>query len=161
MRWPFAARNAPPAIRAPRLAEAPLIAAIHAEAFHRPWSAAEVEALLADRSVLADAAQEGRAGGALLGFVMSRRAADEAEILSIGVTRRARGRGIGKTLLARHMARLAQAGVSRLFLEVEESNAAARALYARAGFAQVGRREAYYRQADGSAAAALVLRLDL
>jgi ribosomal-protein-alanine N-acetyltransferase len=48
-----------------------------------------------------------------------------------------------------------------LFLEVEDSNAPALALYERQGFREVARREAYYRKADGSAATALVMRVDL
>jgi [ribosomal protein S18]-alanine N-acetyltransferase len=161
MRWLSLFRPSPPAIRALRLSEAANVAAIHAAAFHKAWSVPEVEQLLTDPAVLADAAQESRAGGPLLGFVLSRKGADQAEILSIAVAWRARGRGVARRLLASHTARLAQNGVSQLFLEVEEANAPARALYARAGFVAVGRREAYYRKPDGSRAAALVLRLDL
>ena len=56
------------------------------------------------------------------------------------------------------MGRLAGMGVRSLFLEVDEGNAAARRLYERAGFAEVGRRKAYYQKADGSAATALVMK---
>ena len=45
-----------------------------------------------------------------------------------------------------------------LFLEVEEGNAPARALYVKRGFVEVGRRNAYYKKADGSAASAIVMR---
>lgn len=154
-------RPAPPAIRKLGAAEAGAVHVIHAQAFLRPWSALDIESVLTDPAVFADAAQASRGGGDLLGFVLSRKAADEAEILSIAVDRRARGAGIGRALLATHAARLTQAGVRSLFLEVEESNAPARALYARAGFVQAGRREAYYRKPSGDAAAALILRLDL
>jgi [ribosomal protein S18]-alanine N-acetyltransferase len=161
MRLPSLFRHSPPAIRGVRQSEAGEVSAMHADAFHKSWSVHEVEQLLTDPAVLADAAQDSRAGGALLGFVLSRKAADQAEILSIAVTRRARGRGVARKLLANHATRLAQAGIRHLFLEVEEGNAPARALYARAGFVEVGRREAYYRKPDGSTATALVLRLDL
>jgi ribosomal-protein-alanine N-acetyltransferase len=49
----------------------------------------------------------------------------------------------------------------RVFLEVDEDNVPARRLYARAGFHNVGRREAYYQDRPGRSAAALVLRRDL
>ena len=48
-----------------------------------------------------------------------------------------------------------------MFLEVDEDNAPARRLYARAGFREVGRRPGYYQQDKGAAATALVLRRDL
>ena len=60
-------------------------------------------------------------------------------------------------LLRAALARAAAAGSARVFLEVAEDNAAARALYLRHGFAQVGRRPAYYRRGQTRAAAALVL----
>ncbi|HEY1152975.1 MAG TPA: ribosomal-protein-alanine N-acetyltransferase RimI, partial [Pseudolabrys sp.] len=59
-----------------------------------------------------------------------------------------------------HLRRLAGIGVTAVFLEVSENNAAARRLYARAGFREVGRRPNYYRDADGTTHA-LVLRRDL
>jgi ribosomal-protein-alanine N-acetyltransferase len=61
-------------------------------------------------------------------------------------------------LLAAHLPHLSGYGVRALFLEVDEANAAARALYARFGFAEVGRRPAYYRTASGVKSTALVLR---
>lgn len=96
----------------------------------------------------------------LQGFVMSRRAADEAEILTIAVEPKARGGGLATALLGSHLSRLSRFGVSALFLEVDEANAPALALYRRFGFQQVGRRAAYYAKADGSRANALILKLN-
>lgn len=137
------------------------MARIHAEGFHRAWSTMEIERLLTDPAVLADAAMVGGDDGRLAGFVLSRRAADEAEVLTIAITARRRGQGIAGRLLSQHMKTLAYAGARVLFLEVDEGNEPALALYRRAGFAEVGRRVAYYRKADGSAATALVLRRSL
>lgn len=133
-------------------------ALLHAPAFAHPWSTAEFENLLASSSVVADGIDDGRA---LTGFVLSRRAADEAEILTIAVQSRARGGGLATRLLASHISRLSSLGVAELFLEVDENNRPALALYRRFGFAQVGQRPSYYAKADGSKANALILKLNL
>ena len=133
-------------------------AAIHAPAFAHPWSVTEFERLLTSSSVVADGAA---AGSTLRGFVLSRRAADEAEILTIAVDVAARGGGLATALLGAHISRLAALGVADLFLEVDEANQPALALYRRFGFLQVGRRPAYYAKADGSTANALILKLKL
>ncbi len=133
-------------------------AALHAAAFPRGWSEDEFERLLTDRNVVAHRAMS---GGTVTGFVLSRLAADQAEILSISVALSSQGRGLGRQLLDLHLRRLAGLGVKALFLEVDEANVPARRLYARAGFYEVGRRPAYYPQAGGHPSAALVLRRDL
>ncbi|MGZ8324635.1 MAG: GNAT family N-acetyltransferase [Rhodoplanes sp.] len=138
--------------------DAAALSGLHAKSFQHGWSEAEFERLLFDRSVMVDRAAFGRG---LVGFIMSRRAADEAEILSVAVAAARRGRGLAGRLLMLHLRKLAGLGVRRVFLEVDENNVAARRLYRRAGFREVGRRAAYYRPGSASQAAALVLRRDL
>jgi [ribosomal protein S18]-alanine N-acetyltransferase len=138
--------------------DAAAIAALHGKSFHRGWSDSEIESLLVDRSVIAHRATAGRS---LVGFILSRLAADEAEILSVAVAPARRGRGLSRRLLDLHLRRLAGIGMRRVFLEVDEDNVPARRLYSRAGFRDVGRREAYYQDRLGRNAAALVLRRDL
>jgi len=153
----FFARGAPTLSEAsPR--DAAAFAPLHAAAFQRGWSEEEFERLLAERNVLAHRATVGRA---LAGFIVSRSAADEAEILSIAVVPARRGRGHARALLNLHLRRLAGLGVRAVFLEVDENNAPACKLYRRAGFQQVGRRADYYQHGSGAPAAALVLRRDL
>lgn len=135
-------------------------AELHGEGFAHGWSEAEFESLLASSACLCEGAFEGDEGP-LAGFLLSRRAADEAEILTIAVAPRRRRRGIGAELLRRQMRRLAESGVKRLLLEVAEDNTAALALYRSLGFRQEGRRKGYYRRAAGPAANALVLARDL
>ncbi|MEA2950208.1 MAG: [ribosomal protein S18]-alanine N-acetyltransferase, partial [Alphaproteobacteria bacterium] len=91
--------------------------------------------------------------------ILSRLAADEAEILSVAVASSQRGKGLARQLLDLNLRRLAGLGVPAVFLEVDEGNAPARRLYQRAGFRDVGRREGYY--PGGKGAAALILRRDL
>jgi ribosomal-protein-alanine N-acetyltransferase len=133
-------------------------AALHANSFARGWSDLEIARLISDPAVEANALEQERD---LSAFVLSRIAADEAEILTIAVDPDCRGEGLGHQLLNAHLARLAARGVKNLFLEVEDDNRAARALYAKAGFEQVGTRQAYYARPDGSRGHALVLKLPL
>lgn len=158
---PWLSRATPPALRPLRPADAAVLAAMHAEGFHHGWPVTEIEAMLVDPAVLGLGIGHGRDVAELDGFVLSRRAADEAEILTIAIRRRRRGGGLGRLLLEGHLGRLAAAGVRAVFLEVDEANAAARALYAREAFRQVGARKAYYPRPDGTRGTALVLRRDL
>jgi ribosomal-protein-alanine N-acetyltransferase len=135
------------------------LAQLHGESFHRGWGEGEFEAMLAERNTLVNRL---RAGGKIIGFAVSRMAADEAEILSIAVAASHRGRGLSRDLLLTHLGHLAGRGMRTIFLEVEENNQPARRLYERAGFSAVGRRERYYQQPGGGEQLnALLMRRDL
>jgi ribosomal-protein-alanine N-acetyltransferase len=138
--------------------DAPALAALHGASFRRGWSEDEFERLLLDRSVLVHRATLGHQP---VGFIISRLAAGEAEILSVAVARSHQGRGLARRLLDLHMRRLAGLGVRTIFLEVDDDNLPARRLYARSAFRQVGRRDGYYPRPGSAAGAALVLRRDL
>ena len=129
---------------------AALLAALHARCFAAPWGEAEMARLLDSTGV------EGlvvRAGDDPAGLVLVRAIAGEAEILTLGVDPARRRAGLGAVLVQACLATARQRQAARIYLEVSEINTAALALYAAAGFAQVGRREGYYRTGD----AALVL----
>jgi ribosomal-protein-alanine N-acetyltransferase len=97
----------------------------------------------------------------LIGFVLARVAADEAEILSIAVAAEDQRRGLGHRLLDRAIGELRPRGATRLFLEVAADNVAAQALYAALHFAEIGRRCRYYARRGAPAVDALVLGRDL
>lgn len=129
------------------------LAALHARCFRAappPWSAADFAALLAEPVNFLVA----RPGG----FALGRTAAGEAELLTIAVAPEARRGGLGRGLLAHFEAVARARGAAEAFLEVAEGNAAARALYAGAGYAVAGLRPRYYRDGRGGAEAALTLR---
>ena len=134
------------------------LAQLHGASFHRGWGEGEFDAMLREPNTLVHRL---RRGNKVIGFAVSRMAADEAEILSIAVAARERGRGLSRGLLATHLGHLAGRGIRTVFLEVEENNQPATRLYAKAGFAVVGRRERYYREAGGEERNALVMRRDL
>jgi [ribosomal protein S18]-alanine N-acetyltransferase len=150
--------RAEPALSEAGARDAAAIATLHAASFRRGWSEDEVESLLLQRNVLTHRAMS---GPTMAGFIMSRIAADEAEILSVAAARAWRGRGVGHRLLALHLRRLAGAGVRSVFLEVGETNDPATALYLRSGFEEVSRRANYYDDGSGRTTNALVLRRDL
>jgi ribosomal-protein-alanine N-acetyltransferase len=147
-----------PALSAATARDAPAIAALHAASFRHGWGDGEFERLLLERNIVAHRAASGRA---LHGFILSRLAGGEAEILSVAVGSARRGRGVARALLDLHLRRLAGLGAQAVFLEVDEDNEPARRLYRRAGFREVGRRPGYYTQGRDHAATALVLRRDL
>jgi ribosomal-protein-alanine N-acetyltransferase len=91
--------------------------------------------------------------GSPTGFASGRVAADEAEVLNLAVREDCRRQGEGRALVEELLRRFAKSGVSRVFLEVRESNRGAIGFYERMGFRQSGRREDYYR---GPSEAALV-----
>jgi [ribosomal protein S18]-alanine N-acetyltransferase len=129
------------------------LADLHATAFDAPWDAAAFAALL-DQSGVHLIERDA-------GFILIRVVADEAEILTLAVRPEARRAGLGLILVKAAADAAADTGASTLFLEVAEDNAPARALYARAGFSQVGKRPRYYARPGAAAVDALLLSLIL
>jgi [ribosomal protein S18]-alanine N-acetyltransferase len=94
----------------------------------------------------------------ITGIVIGRRVADEAEVLNLAVRQENRGKGEGRALLERLLKEYKGVGVSRVFLEVRESNEGAIGFYQHWGFRVIGRRKDYY---QGPAESALVMELSL
>ena len=84
----------------------------------------------------------------VVGFALGRIVLTEAELLLLAVKKKARQRGIGKSLLNRFVEDAQERGADRLYLEVRDGNWAVK-LYKGAGFEEVGRREKYYTGGDG------------
>jgi len=131
-----------PRIRPATTADVPAVAAIERAAFSDPWSPSSFATLLGNPAVEFAVAER---GGAVLGYTVLWVAADEAELANVAVSAGARGRGIGALLVDGALAAAARRGAATVYLEVRESNAAARRLYASRHFAEVGRRRRYYR----------------
>ena len=151
-------RGGTAAIEPATLRDASGLAQLHGASFHRGWGEGEFEGMLTERNTLVHRLRLGRN---LIGFAVSRMAADEAEILSIAVAPSHRGRGLSRNLLLTHLGHLAGRGVRTVFLEVEENNQPARRLYDSSGFAVTGRRERYYREPSGEQLNAVLMRRDL
>ncbi|MEN0652918.1 MULTISPECIES: ribosomal protein S18-alanine N-acetyltransferase [Hyphobacterium] len=121
------------------------LARIHAEGFDRPWSASELERLAAMDGMILTIRPE---AGEPVGFALLQSVLDEAEVLTLAVTRTARGHGRGRALLEAAESAARERGARRVFLDVSDRNRAGLALYRAAGFRETGRRRAYY--SDGS-----------
>ena len=117
-----------------------LLAALHASAFADPWTQNAICELLAGPGVFVFFTRDG--------FVMGRAAGGEAEILTLAVEPQARGKGLGRALIAAMATHALNLGAGGIFLEVSHSNPAALALYAGLGFERVGQRKGYYAGAD-------------
>jgi [ribosomal protein S18]-alanine N-acetyltransferase len=130
------------------------------QAWERPWSSAEFAALLATPGCFGFLFVDTEADSAR-GLILLRAAADEAEILTLGVVPDCRRAGGASRLLERATAGCAARGAHRLFLDVASDNQPACRFYERHGFAIVGRRPSYYRRGTAPAVDALVMSRDL
>ncbi|MEM7441946.1 MAG: ribosomal protein S18-alanine N-acetyltransferase [Pseudomonadota bacterium] len=134
-----------------------LLAALYAECLSPAWSAATIASLLSSPGGHGWIAAVGERP---VGLALIREAADEAEILAIGVLPSERRKGVGRALLSALTAYCAAHHLSRLFLEVAKSNVAARHTYETVGFRPVGHRRNYYRS-KSCVEDAIVMRLNI
>jgi ribosomal-protein-alanine acetyltransferase len=112
------------------------------------WTEWGFRELLGWRGVLALVSEhESRVSG----FIIGRQVAEEAEILNLAVVLSKRRKGEGVALLKAAMDEFHSRHVSRVFLEVRESNEGGIAFYERHGFLKTGRRASYYRSPDEAA----------
>lgn len=145
-------------IEAAGAAAGELLAELHGRCFTDAWDRDAVAGLLATPGVFALIATTFGPAPAPVGFLLARVAADEAELLTVGVIADRRCRGVGSALLRAALDHVAAAGARRVYLEVEETNQPALALYRRVGFEAAGRRPGYYADRCGARRDALVLR---
>jgi ribosomal-protein-alanine N-acetyltransferase len=134
------------------------MAQVHAAAFDEPWREEDFEDLLDGPGVFGFLALAD--GEWPLGVVLARIAADEMEILTVGVPPEARRQGVAKALVTAALGVAAQSQVASCFLEVAVDNTAAGGLYNALGFRLAGLRREYYLRGE-ERIDAFVLRLDL
>jgi len=97
----------------------------------------------------------------VVGMVVHRVQYEQADIITIAVRPAFRRRGIAAALVQASLDKAAAQGAEKIFLDVEETNAAAIALYEKFGFTPIRRRKQYYQQKDGSFTDALVMQRKL
>ncbi|MBV2142151.1 ribosomal protein S18-alanine N-acetyltransferase [Falsochrobactrum sp. TDYN1] len=131
---------------------------IHAQAFHQGWSSDDFRSLIAQDAVFGFVARPQGKPGKACGFVLARLVAGEAEILTIAVAGNMQRQGVGRALMDATLRHLYQERAETLFLEVDETNVAAQALYRQLGFSKVGSRPAYYETENGRSSAFIFRR---
>ena len=142
-------------LRAATLDDLESIAEIERSAFTDPWSRASFRSMLDQAPVWFVVAESGER---VVGYVVAWFIGGDGEIGNVAVDEAYRGQGIGGMLLDAVLAEARRREVEAVYLEVRESNLAARRMYERYGFARVGRRRRYYRRPEEDA---LILRLAL
>lgn len=152
-------RSLPPyevaAMRVPDLTE---VMAIERQAYPVPWSHGNfVDSLAAGYP--AEVLRGPRAE--LLGYWVVMPGVDEMHLLNITVAPAWQGRGLAVTMLDRLVADCRRVGMTQLWLEVRLGNERARAVYRRYGFAEVGRRRAYYPVQEGPREDAILMSLSV
>ena len=142
-------------IRRAERADVPALARIERRCFSDPWSERGIQESIQSETTVALVAENAEGE---MGYLMARLSGEEGEILNLAVLPGYRRRGLGRRLLEQGLALLVGRGVREAYLEVRESNQAARDLYLGFGFRPVGMRPHYYRN---PAEDALVLRARL
>ncbi|WP_417668337.1 ribosomal protein S18-alanine N-acetyltransferase [Roseibium sp.] len=155
-------RTAPPFVEEAQAEDLPRMAEIHARSFAHAWDADELARMLGQEGTFALVVRrpQGTSPSKVLGFILIRAVADEAEILTVAVDPQSRSGGLAGKLLKEATFRLYGDRCEALFLEVDAANEPALRLYKAAGFRKVGERKGYYRAGDGDGTA-LVMRADL
>jgi ribosomal-protein-alanine acetyltransferase len=113
--------------------------------FADPWSEESFRRLLAGDPAIFQVLvlpPENRIAGYVIAFAIG----DDAELLNVAVEPQSRGKGFAGQMLDAVLIELGGRGVRAAFLEVRESNSAARGLYGSRGFREIGRRKNYYRR---------------
>ncbi len=117
------------------------VAALEAASFSQPWSAETFARMVGQGSTVVRVVER---EGEIIGYGILLLAIDEAEVANIAIRRDLRGCGFGACLLDAMLEHARGCGVTRVVLEVRESNEAALSLYASRGFETIGRRAGYY-----------------
>lgn len=131
------------------------LARTHAAAFtdQRPWSADEFASLLSQTGVILC--------GDAKSFVLGRVIVDEAEVLTVATDPDQQRKGLARAALAQFLVQAQSLGAVRVFLEVAETNYAAKSLYYNVNFEKIANRPRYYASKDGGKIGADILQIHL
>lgn len=142
-------------VREALIADLPAVSRIEKASFADPWGGGDFRSVLDSPQTIFIVATD-CVFNEIVGYAVALTVLDESEILNLAVDPGLRGRGLGRALLDAALEAVAKRGAVAAFLEVRESNVAARHLYKSRGFEELSRRKGYYRTPVEDA---LILRL--
>jgi len=152
------AQQALPVLQAMRVSDVAEVLAIEQRAYTVPWTQGNfIDSLASGYAafVLRDAQS------ALLGYFLAMKGVDEMHLLNITVQPEQQGRGLARQMLDALCGLCREAACPQLWLEVRQSNARAREVYRRYGFAEVGLRRGYYPVTQGAREDAVLMSLEI
>lgn len=129
-------------------ADLPRVADIEQRAIPAPWALAQLQEEIDAANSMALVAEDGES---LCGYAFYRVCPPECELLHVVVAPQWRQQNVASSLLRQGFTALSHLGCTDCYLEVRQSNLAARSLYERMGFFQTGTRKQYYHQPDEDA----------
>ena len=134
------------------------VSAIEASAYDFPWTRGNfIDSIAA--GYLACMLRSPASG--LIGYFVAMKGVDEMHLLNLTVAPDEQGKGHARRMLDELVVLCRRESADRLWLEVRESNARARALYLRYGFRHIGVRRGYYPALHGKREDAAVMSLDI
>lgn len=125
------------------------IVRLEKESFTDPWPKKEFEVQLGDGSsiMLVARLEDSPSGyGEMAGYLCAYRIFEELQLASVAVKESFRRQGIARRLILEMERQGREQGAKEIWLDVRESNGAARRLYEKLGFREVYRRKNYYRK---------------
>lgn len=128
-------------IRPMKEEDAARVAAMDAENFSDPWSFEAFQKIYFDKNYIVLISEE---EGIILGYCVLLCAGTQADITKVCTAARERRKGIAAALLSALFEEGKERKTEEYFLEVREGNTAARALYKKMGFEEIGTRKNYY-----------------
>lgn len=128
-------------IRRSHVSDAAAIAELELNIFSHPFTERDIANYISSENGMCFTALE---NGEVIAYVVGNKIFSDGEIYRFAVREDKRKCGIGLELLRFAMRAEKECGITEVFLEVREQNAAARALYLSYGFEEIGRRENYY-----------------
>jgi [ribosomal protein S18]-alanine N-acetyltransferase len=147
-----------PGLHAMATSDLDAVLALEVTAYSFPWSRGNfIDSLAAGYLAWVRRDEQHR----LLAYCVAQPGYQETHLLNLTVAPPLQRRGHGRALLMALADWARQRGDAALWLEVRQSNAAGRALYAAAGFAEVGLRRGYYPDLHQRREDAVVMRLPL
>lgn len=141
-------------IRSAKNSDIPAILEIERALFSDPWEEQLFNEAIKDHKDFFVSIEQNK----ITGYIIFEKVLDEGHITNLAVSKEYQRKGLASELINKILDLARQQKIKQVFLEVRESNEAARKLYLKFGFLEIGKRKAYYNKTNENA---IILKLDL